>query len=346
MEPITCPNCGRIIERQHSATQDPFSVWCPKCGEVPLLEDSQVITISDGHLGGPGVSHLQEDEEDLKIYEGVISSYEEEDIVANHEGWISFDVPSPSAMPNATVETKENFVWKDENQQEEKPQFEWKAESKEVGHAFVASGSKANNVGLPKPAATTPDMESQSYRSKRKPGARKTTDYQLRKTQRRRVVKPSVSSPWYYYALFYGVSITIILVFVFYACYRALLSKMFNPPARVVIGVGAKEIWRKAEDNYAEADVNYREAHLSRDRQNREQYRQKLLQAQTLCSKALEMGKQSWEEQIKLLMEQKKISRSAAETFAQERYTTYRQKMQEWRQTFTAIHDELKALQK
>jgi phage FluMu protein Com len=336
MEVITCPNCGKLLEYPKGTSRHAsLTVWCPQCGEVPLLEDSQIITISDGQFRGPGLFHLEENAEDISIHEGKIVSGKQKDTPDEEESIIK--VETRPSVPVDNTSFKGNLA---SGTVEEKFDFEWKAESKEVGHrppTFTPAQGVTKNQGVQKRKTeriyrdripTRPGME------KSKPSDR------LQSTQRNTKRIAGIKSPWYYYAIFYGVPSGVIFLLMVLVCYKWGLLNFLRPSRPLIVLVGPHEIWKKAEESYSEAYVCYEEALVKRST-DKKGYLEKLRKADQFYQKALELGQNSWEEQIKLVSEQKKLSKEEAEKYAQEHYGKFQEKMQLWQQKHRLVKQDL-----
>lgn len=300
MEIITCPNCGKLIDKKN-AKQMNNTIHCPKCGMVPMIEDNEVITISGGEIGGAGIASFENDSEGFVIREGVESPSKQEFTNArdlkkhykNRDG--EETVISGNKSSEDTISLNHNTHNVPEATVEEKLDFEWKRESKDIGHPLIAS--KVQNTpksSQPKKAISSPKQK----HVQRSRSPQKRPD-KLRTTQRnRRVKKP----PFYYFIIFYGIPSILVLSLIIYTAYKYYKSSKI-PENKIVI-TGPQALWDKARDYYQEGYVNYQEF-LMYAKKNKKKSFLKLKEADKCYKKALEFGKRSWEEQVQLWMKEK-----------------------------------------
>lgn len=194
MKIITCPNCGKLLESKEESRQSGGSLRCPRCGNVPILEDSQMIRISGGEIGGPGVPNLQEQQE-LVIHGGMaVESSEAEE--------------KTFKVPEGTVE--------------EEIDFEWKAREKKGTVSKAVPISKTHRKSATLPAARDP-------RTRNAPKTiRRQEPENVEKKARRATKQPEPkarSYPLYYVYLFYGVPGALLIVLVVFTLWRVLYAE-------------------------------------------------------------------------------------------------------------------------
>ncbi|NUM33950.1 MAG: hypothetical protein HUU50_05370 [Candidatus Brocadiae bacterium] len=316
MEVIACPNCGKLL--QYDTRKENFMIDCPKCGEVPLLEDSQVITISEGKFCGPGLKNLEDKGEELLIYEGKTSLtkvHEESVIEGKKMDFKERQSLNPmnnaafkAKIPTGTVEEKYDFEYKS-NQ----PRTRQGAKERTIKRG---SSGKTPNASLKK--------------QERTPAVIKGT----------KPVSNKKIPPWQHFALFYGTIALVLLTLVIFTIY-----KLTRPPKEVIVhSGGAQKVWNQAENYYLEGELYHKEA--SYNRGNKQQYQEKLKLSQACYQKALEMGKQSWQQHIQDLVQKENMSPKEAEEYAIINHGGYQQKMQKWQQEYKKIEEEIASLGK
>ncbi len=324
MEVIACPNCGKLL--QYDTRKENFMIDCPKCGEVPLLEDSQVITISEGKLCGPGLKNLEDKAgEEMLIYEGKTSQNKihEESVIEGFQGptikMDSRDRQSLNPMNNAafkakiptgTVEEKYDFEYK--SNQPSKLRYGPKERTVKRGSS---PKTQTPNASLKKQERALPPKVPRPVYNKKTP-------------------------PWQHFALFYGTIGIVLLTLIIVTVY-----KYTRPPREVIVhNGGAPKLWNQAENDYREGELYYQEA--SYNRANKQQYMEKLKLSQACYQKALEMGKQSWQQHIQDLIQKENMSAKEAEEYALINHGGYQQKMQKWQQEYKKIEEEIALLEK
>ena len=320
MEVIACPICGKPL--QIDTHKENYIIECPRCGkirdEIPSNFDSQIITISEGKLCGPGLKNLEDKGQEYAIYEGKTSfgKLEEESVIeAAQEPGIKMDSKGKQTISKAS-EFKSNIP---EGTAIEKFDFDF-------------SSNK------PRPSRTTTRPK--------KTSVPKTPNASLKKQERGIPSKfPRIGNirkmpPWQHFALFYGTIGIALLTLVIFTIY-----KVTRPSKEVITSTqGAQKIWNEANNYYLEGELYYKEA--SYNRSNKQQYQEKLKLSQVCYQKALEMGKQSWQYHIQELIQKENMSPKEAEEYANINHGGYQQKIDKWQQEYKKIQEEILALGK
>lgn len=118
MRQVFCQKCQSNIS-YNSATLQELTIACPKCGsQIPVL-DSQVITITDGSMQGPGVHHLNDKEQDLVVQGGKALLVKDNNITdsesviearAATSPYIQVSPPTLNPLQNPTLGTVEEKI--------------------------------------------------------------------------------------------------------------------------------------------------------------------------------------------------------------------------------------------
>jgi hypothetical protein len=325
MKMIPCPNCGKLLESKEGSAQDKWIARCPRCGNIPLLEDSQVITISGGEMGGPGLRNLQDKEKELIIHAGVAAEKNkvEESVIEAEQFTEDADVisapPPNTRKQEATVEElSDTFDWEEQKKQ----MAGGKGGRSHMGDprkkpAIGTYNRQARPLGGNVPSAAETDRPKKNSRTIQRSG--------------RRVYSA-------YYAWFaYGVPSVLLAALILFALYQVIFHKDSVQPS----STNLQEIWDRAKDAQYKAYDSYKEALELRDMQLRQQ---KLQHAADLYQEAIKQGRQVWNAQIKLLMEANQISEAEALQYAQSQYGGYLETMQRWEQSYYLIQEKIKKI--
>lgn len=332
---IICPNCGKVLDKE-TAVQNPKTLRCPRCGNTPFLEDSQIITISGGEVRGPGLRNFQEKEKEMVIHGGMVAEARVEESVIEaksalqgehkgsppHGGDSISTAPMPPKLQEATVEEQSGAI-----------EFEWKAKPKDPGfHQAKAVTTKKNKqpviavqarpVGNP-PAKPIQAAERAQTMAKVEHTQRKPTAPNVKRAKKR-------IYPWYYFALFYGIPgilvfLLIVLTIMYY--YRSTSN------GKVILELSTpQKIWDEATMTQREAYVYYREALESKEKQAMLGKSRKSVE---LYLKALQLGDQAWNAYIHFLMERHKLNEQEAEKYAQAQLEYgYKLKIRGWQEEY------------
>lgn len=153
MRQIYCPKCGANTEYDPDTLQDLF-LSCSQCGSMIPLMDSQVITIADGSMQGPGMRNLEEKEQDLVFQAGkavpstTTPSDSESIIVAQTAQSLTVKSPSLNPLQNSNLATVEEQVECKIDTQKNKPAAPPSAASR---YSIKPSGSKPSQPGVAAP---------------------------------------------------------------------------------------------------------------------------------------------------------------------------------------------------
>ena len=305
MDNIHCPNCGKNLEQG--------SFICDSCG-TPILQDSQMITISGGEFGGPGLINLEEKEQEMYIHQG-----EERVITAQGKTADTFEVapPDPDKLPAGTVVSEEIFTWQGEAKEPKVP----------LVTAKIDKNVPPITPTYRKPAPKVIRTEMGDRGDKKKRTGRASKNFPKRKY------------PWYYQTLFYGIPGIMLLGLVGFTIFQ-----LINPTkSQVNEEKSVKQIWLEATDKAGKARVIELQAN-EYEFKNQKRCIERLKKACEYYQKAIDLGGKAWETNIEILKEQKGMTRSQVEGSLQ--FGGYQENIKEWKNERNRILSKLKYMQR
>lgn len=331
---ISCPNCGKLLEPKEGSAQDRWIVRCPRCGNVPLLEDSQVITISGGEMGGPGLRNLQEKDKELLIHAGVAAEKGKTDDLAGEAEEQVVMGQNVSRNPDMIAAPVPNTRRQEATVEELSDPIEWQEQNKMAvagkGGKMPLSDPRKRAIAPPIGSHNRPPRPFEKGILPAETDRRKKTTRTIQRSGRR-------VYPAYYTWLFYGVPGVLLVALVLLTVYQVFWRKDAAPQTTG----SPQEIWNKAEEAQQRAYVYYKESLEIRDMQLR---LLKLQQSADLYQESMKQGQLAWNAQIRFLMEANKINEQEALQYAQAQYGGYPEKMQRWEQSFYLIQDKIKKI--
>ena len=188
--------------------------------------------------------------------------FEDEESVIQAKSHDSETISTPSLksnIPSATVE--------------EKIDFEWKAESKEVSHQSALkdgfSDQFKENIQPKVIQKVREDRQLQRSSSERYRQRERNPNMPREKNVGNNPNLKSVGNkkfPWYYYLLFYGTPIIVIISLLGLVIYRIIIPRIAPQTQVEVVYTGPHELWKNAEIAYMEAHVYFQEALGEKDK--------------------------------------------------------------------------------
>ncbi len=307
---VACPKCGRKIEYTPDRS---FALSCPKCGKIPPVEDSQVITISDGYVGGPGLRNLDDREQQLTIRDGRAIAQKDPNLLAEES--VIDAGPKPTIKVDSPTLNPLNH-----------PVFQNKVTTATVEDQLVVETKKEVK---PKPQPTAGPalrFKQQARTSVRPPQqARPIAPQHSKKT-------PSIQRK----ALMRSYLILVLIALLLLAFIGMLVMLWLNREPNIAPApVHYTDIWNKAEQSYQQGYISYQEAQIQRSVPK--VYQQKLKLAQAQYMRALELGETSLKQQIDFCIQQNKMDPAEAEKATM----NYRQKLQDWQRDLQDIQNAL-----